>query len=191
MRLLQKSLVPLAQRGKPLLDDAEGFLVVHLDLCVLHDRGIHVIHMHGLVAEHLLAVAVVAVQERQILVDRLQKIVVDLDINILGRHCHGKAGVILPCAGNENVLVHVCHIGGGNGVDEPDIRFVVRLERRLAYPAVGVLEQHSVSAVRDLDGLAVYLDGGEGEVGVVQHTENLTAAVKHVGTLRKNLLRFL
>ena len=189
--LPEQSLIPLAQRSQTLDHQIVGLLIVQLQLGIGHQRQVEIVHVHLVHAQHLLAVAEVAVEQGQTLVDGAEQVLVDLGIHVLGGQSLIQAGLVLARLGQEDILIHVAGVGGGDGVDETDVGLVVGLEDLLTDTDVGVMEQDAVHTVGDGHVLAVHLDGGEGEIGVVQHTEDLLVASEDAGALGQECLHLL
>ena len=191
MGLAEQSLIPLAQGSQTLDHQVVSLLVVQLQLGVLHQGQVEVVHMHLVHAQHLLAVAEVAVEQGQTLIDGAEQVLVHLHVHVLGGQSLIQAGLILARLGQEDILVHVAGVGGGDGIDEADVSLVIGLEDLLTDSDIGVMEQDTVHTVGDGDVLAVHLHRGEGEVGVIQHTEYLLVAAEDAGALGQKRFHFL
>ena len=182
---LQKLSVLLTQRSQSFLDDAERFLIIHTDLRILHERGINIVHMESLYAENLLAVLEIAMEQRQIGVHAIQKVLVYLYVHVLSGQSHLQAGAVLAGAGQEHVLIDVAHEGGGDGVDQIHIHLVERLESGTAHTAVRGMKHQAVGTVGQAHLLPVHADSGVRQIGVVDHGEDILEAAKDAGFLGK------
>ena len=181
-------LVVLAQGSNGFQHHLLGGLVGVGLLQVTDQRGIDVIEMQLVDAQHLFAQADVAVHGGHVLADGGDQVVVDLHGHILPCHGHGAGGLIVAGAGLGGGSLDSTGVGSGHGVDVLAVALVEAAESILAQDTVGAhLDGHEVGA-GDLNFFPLGVLGGvKDEVGVLEVVVSLGGSLHYLAKAGQQL----
>ena len=145
-----------------------GFVGVAL-IQIADQRGVDIVEMQLLHAQHLLAQADVAVHRGHMLAHGGNQIVVDLGGNVLPCHGHSAGGFIVAGVCFRHRSLDRTGIGGGKGVDVLAVALVEAAEGILAQNAIVVHLQGNKAGAGDLDILTGGILGGfKHQIGIVK-----------------------
>ena len=181
--------VVLAHRRQGVVDLLLCLLERDLHLNVADDGSIQVVGMQLVNAQQLLAELHILVHVVHVLVDCLNKLLVNLHRNLVAVERCLERAVVLPRPGTERQALHLGSQNRRRGIPEVLIYSVQALKRRFAQlPVVGVHERN-VASVSYLVLVPVLVGGvREFQVGVVEHREDIVRGACHFAGQRHDTL---
>ena len=188
-RLVEQLAVLFPERREPLLDEFACVVVFQLELRVLDDRHMQVVHVQFVQAQPVAAQFEIARQKRDVLLHALDQPVVDGARHVLTRRRAVEAARIFARTRIERIFFDVAAIQRGDRVDVVFERAVHALERLFAVFPDGRMHLYAVNAVSEPDLFARAVDvGSELDVGVVEHAERVLRGVGERARHREQLL---
>ena len=189
--LFEEGDILLPERRKPFQDEFERLFIGKTQLGVLHEGRIDVVHVHLVVAQDALTNMHIAVHERRRVVDRLDEVAIDALVDVFAHERLLKTALVSADVFIEDVLLDAAVIGRCERPQNFSVSGIEETERLFAFCAVLPAHDHGIQPVRDRLLLALVLDLGRVELGVVEHAEHVVGNGHGLRRLREDaLLRF-
>ena len=166
-RLLQKSLIFVAQNRKSFFNQLERLFEGKREFRSLHNRHVHIVHIEPFHAERFFPVRNVIVNVLAVAVYAVQQIGVHAFGHVLVEHSLLETSGVAPCGSREHVALNRSGVYRGNGAEQLLVALVIGRESLLSDLLIGVLQHLSVRSVRQLYRFAVHPDGARADVHVV------------------------
>ena len=171
-----------------LSEDAQRFqhrrprlLVRNLPLQARHKRHVEIVRAHTLQLQHAFSQRDGPVQRFKLTANGGDQVVVDLVRNVVGIQGHAEGGIVAACARVEDVLLDAAVQHRRECVGPLAVLAVQGAKGVATDATIRRLLQKGVAALGHLDFVALLVsNGGEFQVGVVEHVEDVVRGARHL-----------